>query len=131
MVEIMAAIKRITKTANIESPPFYCQRPLLKLNSFHRKNTLYNPLMVKNHFRNRFPVPDLIGVYQTARKNQEETSLLGHSSIKKCLPQLIPFFHIPDEHLNTPSFKLKKNTKINVLHENSGVQPTLNTSEHP
>jgi hypothetical protein len=37
MVQIMAAIKRSTKTGNIESPPFYCQRPLLKLNSFHRR----------------------------------------------------------------------------------------------
>src|SRR4030042_1807191 len=26
MVQIIAAIKRSTKTANIESPPFYCQR---------------------------------------------------------------------------------------------------------
>jgi hypothetical protein len=36
MVQIMAAIKRSTKTANIESPPFYCQRLVILERNLHR-----------------------------------------------------------------------------------------------
>jgi hypothetical protein len=36
MVQIIAAIKRSTKTANIESPPFYCQRLFILERNLHR-----------------------------------------------------------------------------------------------
>jgi hypothetical protein len=35
MVQIIAAIKRSTKTANIESPPFYCQRLFILERNLH------------------------------------------------------------------------------------------------
>ena len=36
MVQIMAAIKKSTKTANIESPPFYCQRLFILERNLYR-----------------------------------------------------------------------------------------------